>query len=120
MCRWLVLGSLLAAAPASADCPHDGKTLPAAHGSINVDGNLDDATWAAACFVEDFEQKEPVYGARPTRRVIAAVAIDNETLYVAARMWSDGRDDIDDAMTQRDDTGQAERFIVSLDPSHTR
>ncbi|HSN25157.1 MAG TPA: DUF5916 domain-containing protein, partial [Kofleriaceae bacterium] len=28
--------------------------------------------------------------------------------------------EVDDALTQRDDTQQAERFIVSLDPSHTR
>jgi hypothetical protein len=48
------------------------------------------------------------------------VAIDGETLYVAARMWAAGPDDIDDALTQRDDTQQAERFIVSIDPSHTR
>ncbi|HEY5951902.1 MAG TPA: DUF5916 domain-containing protein, partial [Kofleriaceae bacterium] len=38
----------------------------------------------------------------------------------AARMWSSGPDDISDALTQRDDTSQAERFIVSIDPSHTR
>ena len=49
-----------------------------------------------------------------------AVAIDGDTLYVGARMWSRRRADIDDALTQRDDTSQAERFIVSIDPSHTR
>ena len=37
-----------------------------------------------------------------------------------ARMWSDGPADIDDALTERDVTDQAERFIVSIDPSHTR
>ena len=35
-------------------------------------------------------------------------------------MWSAGPDDIDDALTERDVTDQAERFIVSIDPSHTR
>ena len=111
---------LLAAVPARADCPRTGKTVPVAHGSVEVDGKLDDPTWAAACFIDDFEQKVPAYGARPTRRVTAAVAIDGDTLYIAARMWSAGPGDIDDALTQRDDTGQAERFIVSIDPSHTR
>src|SRR5260221_5060540 len=48
------------------------------------------------------------------------LAIDGETLYVGARMWSAGPDDIDDALTQRDDTDQAERFIVSIDPSHLK
>lgn len=120
MRRWLIACLLLGAAPAHADCPRDGKTMPVARGSVDVDGDLDDATWASACFIEDFEQKEPLYGARPSRRVTAAVAIDRDTLYVAARMWSDGPHDIDDALTQRDDTQQAERFIVSIDPAHTR
>src|SRR5437868_1602402 len=119
MRSWLISCSVLVAVPAHADCPHDGKVVPVAHGPVAVDGNLEDATWRTACFIEDFEQKTPAFGARPTRRVIAAVAIDGDTLYVAARMWSDGPGDIDDALTQRDDTGGAERFIVSLDPSHT-
>jgi len=117
---WVIACSLLIAVPARAACPHDGKTIPAARGSIDVDGKLDDPTWATACFIDDFEQKQPAYGARPSRRVTAAVAIDGETIYVAARIWSAGPDDIDDALTQRDDTQQAERFIVSVDPSHTR
>lgn len=111
---------LLVAGQARADCPRTGKSIPAAHGSVEVDGKLDDPTWAAACFIEDFEQKQPAYGAPPSRRVTTAVAIDRDTLYVAARMWSAGPRDIDDALTQRDDTGQAERFIVSIDPSHSR
>ena len=43
-----------------------------------------------------------------------------DTLYVGARMWSAGEHDISDALTQRDDTSQAERFIVSFDPAHTQ
>jgi hypothetical protein len=117
---WVISCLLLAAGQARADCPHAGKTIPIAHGSVEIDGKLDDPTWASACFIDDFEQKQPAYGARPTRRVTTAVAIDRDTLYVAARMWSAGPGDIDDALTQRDDTGQAERFIVSIDPSHSR
>lgn len=117
---WLISCALLAAAPARADCPRTAKAIPVAHGAIAVDGVLDDATWTAACFIDDFEQKTPAFGAPPTRRVTAAVATDGDTLYIAARMWSADRDDVDGALTQRDDTQGAERFIVSLDPSHTR
>jgi hypothetical protein len=116
----LIACLLFAASPARADCPRRGKTIPAARGSIEVDGKLDDATWATACFVDDFEQKTPAYGAPPSRRMIVAVATDGDAIYIAARMWSGGPDDIDDALTQRDDTQQAERFIVSIDPSHSR
>ncbi|HEU4731520.1 MAG TPA: DUF5916 domain-containing protein, partial [Kofleriaceae bacterium] len=134
---WIIACSLLVATSAHADCPAGApkdpsppgassaagapsdKRIPVAHGSADVDGKLDDPIWQTACFIDDFEQKQP-FGARPTRRVTAAVAIDRDTLYVAARMWSTGPGDLDDALTQRDDTQGAERFIVSLDPSHTR
>ena len=111
---------LLVARAAFADCPHAGKQLPIARGPVTVDGSLDDATWQTACFAEDFEQKQPVFGHKPTHPVKVAVAIDGDTLYVGARMWAGSRAEIDDALTARDDTGQAERFIVSIDPSHTR
>jgi hypothetical protein len=117
---WWIACSLLAWVPARADCPHTGKAITVARGSVDVDGKLDDPTWASACFIDDFEQKEPAFGAPPSHRVTAAVAIDGDTLYVAARMWSAGTDDIDGALTQRDDTQGAERFIVSVDPARTR
>src|ERR1700733_2819691 len=104
---------------APADCPHSGKTLPITRGSVTVDGLLDDATWQHACFAEDFEQKQPKFGAPPTHPVRVAIAIDADTLYIGARMWSNPGE-VDDALTQRDDTRQAERFIVSIDPSNTK
>ncbi len=102
------------------DCPHDGKTIPIARGPVTVDGVLDDATWQQACFASDFEQKLPRYHGTPSHPMRVALAIDGDTLYVGARMYSAGRADIDDALTQRDDTSQAEHLIVSLDPSHTK
>lgn len=100
-------------------CPDD-KRIAVASGSVVVDGVLDDATWKRARFIDDLAQKQPKYGAPPTHPAKVAVAIDSDTLYVGAQMWSDSRADIDDALTQRDDTEQAERFIVSFDPAHTR
>ncbi len=116
--RAIVVVALLARL-AHAECDK-GKALPIARGPIVVDGVLDDPTWQKACFAEDFEQLQPKFGKPPSHPVKVAVAIDGDTLYVGARMWSANRDDIDDALTQRDDTSQAERFIVSLDPSHTK
>ncbi|HEX2690958.1 MAG TPA: hypothetical protein VHN14_30300, partial [Kofleriaceae bacterium] len=81
---WVIACLLWVAVPARADCPHAGKVIPVTHGSVIVDGKLDDPTWASACFIDDFEQKEPAYGARPSYRVTAALAIDGDTLYVAA------------------------------------
>ena len=44
MRSWVISCSVLAAVPAHADCPRGGKTVPVAHGSVEVDGKLDDAT----------------------------------------------------------------------------
>src|SRR5262249_12862140 len=118
-----VMATVASAEPwldAPRDCPHDGKMIPIARGPVTVDGVLDDATWRQACFVTDFEQKVPRYHGTPSHPIRVAVAIDGDTLYVGARMYSAGRADIDDALTQRDDNSQAEHLIVSLDPSHTK
>lgn len=117
---WIVL-LLALVRVAAADCPvASTKQLPLARGTIVVDGILDDATWQRACFASDFTQKQPVFGAPPRHPVRVAVALDGDTLYVGARMWSAGEHDISDALTQRDDTSQAERFIVSFDPAHAQ
>lgn len=115
--RVLVILALLARL-AHADCAHD-KKLPVSRGSIEVDGDLSDPVWQTACFASDFTEQSPKFGAPPVHPVKVAVAIDDTTLYIGARMWS-APGEVDDALTQRDDTQQAERFIVSLDPSHTR
>src|SRR3569832_2419357 len=121
MWRATVVVGLMAHA-ALARPPYEGKTkqLEIARGAPKVDGKLDDAVWQTACFIDDFEQKSPNFGAKPTHPIKVAVAIDGETLYVAARMWSNGPTDIDDALTERDVTDQAERFIVSIDPARAR
>jgi len=103
---------------AHGECAHD-KQLPVARGSIEVDGNLSDPVWQTACWADGFAQQQPHFGAKPSHPVKVAIAIDATTLYVGARMWS-APGEVDDALTQRDDTQQAERIIISLDPAHTR
>jgi hypothetical protein len=103
---------------AHGECAHD-KKLPVARGSIDVDGKLSDPVWKSACWADDFAEQQPHFGAKPSHPVKVAIAVDATTLYVAARMWS-APGEVDDALTQRDDTQQAERFIISIDPSHTR
>ncbi len=91
-----------------------------ATGPIAVDGVLDDDTWQAALWVDDFAQKEPTENAPPTQRTEVAIAFDDDALYVAARMHLDDVSTLDRPMTRRDDTSGAERIIISLDPARTR
>jgi hypothetical protein len=100
--------------------PDKAITAARARGPIAIDGVLDDPTWRAATWTSDFLEKEPNEGAPPAHRTEIAIAFDDDALYVGARMWSDGPDDVDAAMTRRDDGTQAERIIVSLDPFRTR
>lgn len=85
-----------------------------------LDGSLDDPAWQQARFVADFAQKQPREGAEPTVRTEVALVYDREALYVAARMQARAPGDIQAVMTRRDDTGSAERIIISLDPFRDR
>ncbi|WP_216673747.1 DUF5916 domain-containing protein [Pyxidicoccus fallax] len=80
-----------------------------------LDGLLDDAAWTQAIFTTDLVQKEPDQGLPATLRTEVAFVYDSEALYVGARMFSDSAADIETVMTRRDESGVAERLIVSLD-----
>ena len=87
----------------------------------SVDGVLDDPTWQNACFADDFEQQQPKFGATPTHPVKVAIAIDGDDAvrrraHVVGRAATTSTTRSPSATTPR----QAERFIVSIDPSHTQ
>lgn len=107
---------LLAAAPGPVDATA-GKRAEAlrAERAPAINGDLSDPVWQRARFVSDLRQREPVEGAPPSRRTEVAFAFDDEALYVGARMFTRGPDDVQAPMTRRDDTGTAERLIVSFD-----
>jgi predicted transcriptional regulator len=86
----------------------------------DVDGRLDDAAWAGAAFDASFLQKEPNQGAPPVERTEVAFLFDDHALYVAARMESRDPGALDDVITARDDHGNAERIVVTLDTFHDR
>jgi hypothetical protein len=85
-----------------------------------LDGVLDDAAWAQATFTTDLVQKEPDQGLPATLRTEVAFVYDADALYVGARMFSDSPADIEAVMTRRDESGVAERLILSLDTWNDR
>jgi hypothetical protein len=98
------------------------KRLPAvrvARGPV-IDGKLTDPAWQAARFASDFVQKQPAWGQPPSRRTEVAIVYDHEALYLGARMHAAGPDDIQTVMTRRDETGTAERIIISFDTFRDR
>jgi len=87
-------------------------------GSITVDGRLDDGIWRSARFASDFSQKDPIEGAPPSERTEIAFLYDDHSLYVGARMRHTDPANISSIVTRRDNSGNSERIIVSLDTYH--
>ncbi len=108
--------------PPSPD-PAAGKRITAvamAGAAPHVDGRLDDAVWSAVPFRTDFLQKEPVLGGAPSAPTEVAFMYDADALYVAARMHCSKPEELHSMLTRRDNSGSAERFIVTLDTYHDR
>lgn len=82
---------------------------------IIVDGRLDDEIWERASFRSDFLQKDPIEFADPSVRTEVAFAYDEEYLYVAATMFIDDRDGLNDIITKRDNPSVSDRIIFSID-----
>jgi hypothetical protein len=81
-----------------------------------VDGRLDEPAWRSAEWFSDFVQKEPAEGAEPLQRTEVAFLYDDQALYVAARMAGVTPWDVPSPVGRRDQGGNAEHFIVILDP----
>ena len=51
-----------------------------------IDGKLDEALWSQATLIDDLEQFQPGNGEPPTEKTEFLVAIDDENLYIGARL----------------------------------
>src|SRR5688572_17547228 len=84
-------------------------------GAVQVDGRLDDAVWARATFHSDFDHKGTDRSYPPRVRTEFAFLLDEEALYLGARMQNDVGGAPRVLLGRRDDAGSAERILVSLD-----
>ena len=91
----LSMGSLLALVPqagvSQTPIDPDAARRPLASaaraiGPIDVDGILDDATWATAPVIDEFWQQKPDAGMPATERTEVRILFDDEHLYVGAEM----------------------------------
>lgn len=121
----VALAPLLSPPPAAAQSPGGGdgglgdrvKLAEAVRfaGDLELDGALDDAAWAEAPWFDDFLQKEPVQGAVPSVRTEVAFLYDDDALWIGARMQARDPAALERRLTRRDEAGNVERLIVSLD-----
>jgi hypothetical protein len=82
---------------------------------IRVDGRLDEEVWQEATFHTDFRQKGRDTTFPPRAETAVAFVYDDEALYVGARMVADAEGRSRGLVAQRDDPGNSERLLVSLD-----
>ncbi|MEN8374214.1 MAG: DUF5916 domain-containing protein [Gemmatimonadota bacterium] len=84
-------------------------------GEIDLDGGLSEDAWAAARWFDDFVQKEPVQGAEPSVRTEVAFLYDDDALWIGARMQVQDPTALGRRLTRRDEGGNVERVMFSLD-----
>lgn len=99
------------------------KRMPAARidvGSITMDGRLDEGVWADVAFRSDFMQRGRNGGFDPRAGTEVAFLYDDDALYVGARMESDPRGGVGPRLGARDDGGNQDRILVSMDTDRDR
>jgi hypothetical protein len=80
-----------------------------------IDGMLDEDCWLRAMPASDFLQKEPREGSPSTLRTEVRFAYDSRALYIGATMYHDSPSEIVSTLSRRDNAGNSERIIISLD-----
>ncbi len=80
-----------------------------------IDGKLDDAAWAEAPSVTDFETFIPEFGKKQPEKTVAYMAYDRENIYFAFRCFDDQPDKIKAAVSRRDDVMTDDFVCINLD-----
>ena len=123
----LALPLLLGAAPADAARAPRPEPTPApaveaarAPAPVLVDGRLDDEAWQGVGAFTDFTQRDPDEGAPATERTELRLLYDDDALYVGARLNDSEPGRIARRLSRRDQSGEADRFSIYLDPRRDR
>lgn len=94
------------------------RAIPASRltgGSIQIDGLLDEPEWSRAVSSSDFQQKEPREGEPSTCETHIRILYDDDALYIGAVMMAPPVDGIRTSLTRRDNPGNSERILISID-----
>lgn len=117
--RAVVLASLLlspaAAAQGSSPARLEARAVRVGGAAPQIDGRLSDAAWGQAPAITDFRQKVPDEGAPASERTELRILYDDHALYIGARMHSADPSSIQAPVGRRDQGGEADQLLVSLD-----
>ncbi len=123
----LVLPLALGAAPAGAARAPRPEPTPApaieavrTQAPVTVDGRLDDEAWTSVAAFSDFTQRDPEEGQPASERTELRLLYDDDALYVGARLDDGEPDRIVVRLSRRDESAEADRFSIYLDPRRDR
>lgn len=83
--------------------------------SVVLDGKLNEDFWKEIPAVTGYVQKDPEFGKPSDEKTELFFAYDRKYLYIGAKMHKNDIDDIRAFVSRRDNQGNSERIIVSLD-----
>ena len=90
-------------------------------GDIRIDGSLDEAAWLDAPLITDFVASEPEEGVPAGQRTEVRILVDDNAIWVAARMFEEDPSNVRALLLRRDERGAFfDWFGVSLDPNYDR
>jgi hypothetical protein len=88
--------------------------------AIRIDGRLDDEAWRTVPAIAGFRQLAPDEGQAARAQTLLQFAFDENALYVGARLLDAEPGRIVRRLSRRDVEGDADRFVIYLDPHHDR
>ncbi len=107
--------------PSLGDRPRPTMQAGAPIGEIRIDGRLDEPSWLTVPPATDFLQSEPDEGAPSVLRTEVRILIDDDAIYVGARLFDPEPEHIGRQLVRRDDRGRFfDWFSVSIDANHDR
>lgn len=82
------------------------------NGIIKIDGIIDEEAWEAVPIANGFYQTDPNPGKYATQKTEVKMVYDHSAIYISARMYETKPDSINNFLSDRDDFGNADYFIV--------
>ncbi len=84
-----------------------------------IDGNIEDYAWKNATILSDFFIFKPDNGkpAPDSHKTHVKMVYDNEAIYISAEMFAPTPSSIPTEFTNRDNTGNTDFFLVTLNPN---
>ena len=83
---------------------------------IDYDGLLNEEVWKTTEIADSFTVNSPVFGAQSRFASEIHMFYDNNAIYIGGNLFDSNPDSVNYVLSQRDDTGNADWFGISLDP----